>query len=163
MKQFLHEIKKKNRFQNYNERRRELHRLDPRIRLRGGGYSRAKKNGIEFDLPSYKILPKAPKYCPILGIPLIIGSSKDSNGGGTDNSVIIGYYAGFGGDAAIENCVVIGSQAMNGTGTNNIPSIKECIAIRQAYDQGYLSRHNKLKSINQIFFSICIIILRIYK
>ena len=74
------------RFQNYSERRRELHTLDPRTRLRGGAKGRAKKNGIEFNLPSYKDLPKVPKYCPILGIPLVVGNLKNSNGGGTDNS-----------------------------------------------------------------------------
>ena len=71
---------------NYNDRRRELHRKDPRIRLRGGCYARAKKKGLEFNLPTYRDLPKVPKFCPILGIPLVVGASKDSNGGGTDNS-----------------------------------------------------------------------------
>ena len=37
-----------------------------------------------------------------------------------------------------------------GYGYDNIPGIKECIAIKQAYDQGYLARHNKLKSINEL-------------
>ena len=76
----------KDRFQNYNERRRELHREDPRIRLRGGAYGRAIKKGIKFNLPTYKDLPKCPLNCPILEIPLIVGSDKNSNGGGTDNS-----------------------------------------------------------------------------
>ena len=71
---------------NYNKRRRELHRLDPRIRIRGGARGRALERGIEFDLPSYKDLPKVPKYCPVLGIPLKVGSSKKSNGGGSYNS-----------------------------------------------------------------------------
>ena len=74
----------KERFQNYNERRRELHREDPRIRMRGGAKPRAKEKGIEFDLPTYKDLPKCPDKCPILGIPLIVGSGK--KGGGTNNS-----------------------------------------------------------------------------
>ena len=74
------------RFQNYNERRRELHKEDPRIRLRGGARGRAIEKGIEFDLPTYKDLPKCPTKCPILRIPLIVGSDKNSNGGGTDNS-----------------------------------------------------------------------------
>ena len=76
----------KERFQNYNERRRELHREDPRIRLRGGARGRAIEKGIEFNLPTYKDLPKCPSKCPILRIPLIVGSDKNSNGGGTDNS-----------------------------------------------------------------------------
>ena len=76
----------KERFQNYNERRRQLHRQDPRIRLRGGARGRAIEKGIEFDLPTYKDLPECPVECPVLKIPLIVGSDKNSNGGGTDNS-----------------------------------------------------------------------------
>ena len=58
-----------------------MHRIDPRIRLRGGAKRRAKRKGIEFNLLTYKSLPKVPKYCPILGIPLKVGK-----GAGTDNS-----------------------------------------------------------------------------
>ena len=76
----------KRKFQNYNIRRRELHRIDPRIRLRGGAQRRAKRKVIPFELPNYKSLPRVPKYCPILGIPLKVGKLKGSNGGGTDNS-----------------------------------------------------------------------------
>ena len=45
-----------------------------------------KKMEQNFDLPSCKDLPKVPKYCPILGIPLIVGTYKKNKGGGTDNS-----------------------------------------------------------------------------
>ena len=38
----------KERFQNYNERRRELHREDPRIRMRGGAKPRARKKKRKF-------------------------------------------------------------------------------------------------------------------
>ena len=83
-------MKKKHKYykdyQDYNERRRELHRMEPRIRLRGGAKRRAEKNGLEFDLSTYKDLPKCPKKCPILKINLIVGTSKDGKGGGTDNS-----------------------------------------------------------------------------
>ena len=71
---------------DFNKRRRERHRTEPRIRLRGGAYRRAGIKGLEFDLPSYKDLPKCPKKCPILNIVLKVGKLKDSNGGGTDNS-----------------------------------------------------------------------------
>ena len=63
------------------KRRRELHRKDGRISLRGGALQRSKKNNIPFNIPTYKDLPKVPKYCPILRIPLIIG-----RGVSTDNS-----------------------------------------------------------------------------
>ena len=71
---------------DFNKKRRERHREQPIIRLRGGAYRRANIKGLEFDLPSYKDLPKCPKRCPILNIPLKVGKLKDSNGGGTDNS-----------------------------------------------------------------------------
>ena len=73
-------------YEDYNQRRRELHRLDPRIRLRGGARARAIENGLEFNLKTYKDLPKIPKYCPILKTPFKVGALKGSNGGGTDNS-----------------------------------------------------------------------------
>jgi hypothetical protein len=73
-------------YQDYNKRRRELHRLDPRIRLRGGARARAIENGLDFNLKSYKDLPKIPKYCPILNVSLKVGKLKNSKGGGTDNS-----------------------------------------------------------------------------
>jgi hypothetical protein len=73
-------------YTNYNERRRELHRNEPRIRMRDGARRRALRKGFEFNLKSYKDLPEIPEYCPILGIPLICGKASDSNGGGTDNS-----------------------------------------------------------------------------
>ena len=71
---------------DFNKKRRERHREEPRIRLRGGAYRRAGIKGLEFALPSYKDLPKCPKKCPILNIVLKVGKLKDSNGGGTDNS-----------------------------------------------------------------------------
>ena len=71
---------------DFNKKRRERHRAEPRIRLRGGAYRRAGIKGLEFDLPSYKDLPKMPKYCPILKTPFKVGALKGSNGGGTDNS-----------------------------------------------------------------------------
>ena len=74
------------KYKKYNSRRRELHRIDPRIRLRGGCRARAIEKGLDFDLKSYKDLPKVPKFCPILGIPLICGKGKNFKGGGTDNS-----------------------------------------------------------------------------
>lgn len=61
-------------YEDYNQRRRNLHRLDPRIRLRGGAKGRAKKQGIYFNLKSYKDLPKVPKLCPVFNEPLIVGS-----------------------------------------------------------------------------------------
>ena len=63
------------------KRRRELHRKDPRIRLRGSAKERAIYKGIVFDIPSYKDLPEVPDYCPILGIPLYVGDNVS-----TDNS-----------------------------------------------------------------------------
>ena len=78
--------KNKIKFEDYNKRRRELHRIDPTKRLWGGAKRRAKRKGIEFNILTYKSLPKVPKYCPILGIPLKVGKEKGSNGGGTDNS-----------------------------------------------------------------------------
>ena len=62
-------------------RRRELHRKDPRIRLRGSAKERAIYKGIVFDIPSYKDLPRVPDYCPILKISLYVGDSVS-----TDNS-----------------------------------------------------------------------------
>ena len=73
--------KNKIKFEDYNKRRRELHRIDPTKRLWGGAKRRAKRKGIEFNILTYKSLPKVPKYCPILGIPLKVGK-----GAGTDNS-----------------------------------------------------------------------------
>ena len=72
--------------EDFNKKRRERHRLEPRIRLRGGAYRRARIKGLKFDLPTYKDLPKCPKKCPVLNIPLRVGKLKGSNGGGTDNS-----------------------------------------------------------------------------
>ena len=63
------------------ETRRLLHRKDPRIRLRGGARERAIEKGIDFKLRSYKDLPKVPKNCPILDIPLYVGNKVS-----TDNS-----------------------------------------------------------------------------
>ena len=81
-----HYLNHKEEYKDYNERRRELHRREPRIRMFQGLKRRAKRKGFECNLKSYKDLPKVPKFCPILGIPLIIGRLKDGKGGGTDNS-----------------------------------------------------------------------------
>lgn len=77
---------KKNRkcYVDYNERRRERHRLEPRIRMKDGALRRAKKRGLEYNLKSYKDIPKIPVFCPILGIPLV--TNRGSKNGGSDNS-----------------------------------------------------------------------------
>ena len=63
------------------EKRRKRHMKDARIRLRGGARDRAMEKCINFKLKSYKDLPKVPKYCPILEIPLYVGTKTS-----TDNS-----------------------------------------------------------------------------
>ena len=42
---------------DYNERRRERHSLEPRIRMKDGARRRALKKGLEYNLKSYKDLP----------------------------------------------------------------------------------------------------------
>ena len=69
---------------DYNERRRERHSLEPRIRMNDGARRRALKKGLEYNLKSYKDLPEVPVFCPILGIPLV--SNRGSKNGGSDNS-----------------------------------------------------------------------------
>ena len=63
------------------EKRRKRHMKDARIRLRGGARDRAIEKCIDFKLKSYKDLPKVPEYCPILDIPLYVGTKTS-----TDNS-----------------------------------------------------------------------------
>ena len=63
------------------KRRRNNHKKDPRARLRDGARRRAIEKGIPFDLKTHKDLPKVPKYCPILDIPLVVGVGVP-----TDNS-----------------------------------------------------------------------------
>ena len=65
----------------YSNKRKELHKKDPRIRIFSGLRARAKKKNLECNLESYKDLPKVPKYSPIFNIPLFVGV-----GVSTDNS-----------------------------------------------------------------------------
>ena len=62
-------------------RRRELHRLDPRPKMYSRARERCKITGVKFALKSYKDIPKPYKYCPLLNIPMFVGS-----GIATDNS-----------------------------------------------------------------------------
>ena len=66
---------------NYNIRKRKRHRKDPRVRLRDSARVRAIVRNLDWDLHTYKDVPKCPKLCPILGIPLFVGRRKS-----TDNS-----------------------------------------------------------------------------
>ena len=60
------------------KRRRENHRKDPRVRMREGARARAVKKGVDFELKTFKDVPKIPKYCPIYGIPLFTGRKKST-------------------------------------------------------------------------------------
>ena len=62
-------------------RRRELHRLDPRVKIFSNIKCRARRNGIPFEFKSSKELPIVPKVCPVLNIPMFVGDIKS-----TDNS-----------------------------------------------------------------------------
>ena len=78
------EIKKNRTNKMHKEelsRRRNAHKKDPRARLRSGARDRAIEKNIEFELATYKDLPKVPEKCPILNIPLIVGNKVP-----TDNS-----------------------------------------------------------------------------
>tara|TARA_A100001011_G_C14135193_1_gene767245 strand:- start:651 stop:1007 length:357 start_codon:yes stop_codon:yes gene_type:complete len=63
------------------KKRRERHKEEPRIRMRDNAKKRAKNKNLEFELHTFKDLPKVPKKCYFLGIPLKVGSS-----GGCDSS-----------------------------------------------------------------------------
>ena len=65
----------------YLEKRRKRHSRNPSVRLRENARVRALKKVIDFDIPTYKDIPKIPKLCPILRIPLFVGK-----GVSTDNS-----------------------------------------------------------------------------
>ena len=62
-------------------KKRHRHRKDPRVRLRDNARKRAIEKNLDWDLYTYKDVPKCPKLCPILGIPLFVGRRKS-----TDNS-----------------------------------------------------------------------------
>ena len=62
-------------------RRRELHRIDPRVKIFSNIKCRARRNGIPFEFKSSKELPDVPLICPMLKIPMFVGEGKS-----TDNS-----------------------------------------------------------------------------
>ena len=59
--------------QYISKKRKKNHKKDPRIRLREHARRRALDKGIEFDIKTYKDVPKVPMFCPALGIPLYVG------------------------------------------------------------------------------------------
>ena len=61
------------------KKRRDRHKKDPRVRLRENARGRAIKKNLDFELPSYKDLPPAPKRCPYLKIKLIVGDRIPTN------------------------------------------------------------------------------------
>ena len=63
------------------KKRRDRHREEPRIRLRDNARKRAMIKGMDFELYTFKDLPKIPKKCPYLDIDLVVGCI-----GGVDNS-----------------------------------------------------------------------------
>ena len=63
------------------KKRRDRHREEPRIRLRDNARKRAITKGMDFELYTFKDLPKIPKKCPYLDIDLVVGCI-----GGVDNS-----------------------------------------------------------------------------
>ena len=65
----------------YLEIRRKRHSRNPSVRLRENARVRAIKKSLDFNIPTYKDIPKIPKLCPILRIPLFVGK-----GVSTDNS-----------------------------------------------------------------------------
>ena len=67
--------------EEYLKHRRDKHKREPRIRMRQDARERAVKKGRKFYLKSYKDIPKIPKFCPILKIPLFVKGWV-----GTDNS-----------------------------------------------------------------------------
>ena len=62
-------------------RRRELHRINPKVRGFSSSKERAKKIGVPFGFKGSKELPDIPKNCNILKIPMFVGDGKS-----TDNS-----------------------------------------------------------------------------
>ena len=66
---------------NIKERNRNYKRKNTRSNLRTSARVRAIEKGIEFDIKSYRDIPKVPEFCPILNIPLFVG-----NGTSSDNS-----------------------------------------------------------------------------
>ena len=63
------------------KKRRDRHREEPRIRLRDNARKRAILKDMDFELYTFKDLPKIPKKCPYLDIDLVVGCI-----GGVDNS-----------------------------------------------------------------------------
>ena len=63
------------------KKRRDRHREEPRIRLRDNARKRAMIKSMDFELYTFKDLPKIPKKCPYLDIDLVVGCI-----GGVDNS-----------------------------------------------------------------------------
>ena len=62
-------------------RRRELHRINPKVRGFSSSKERAKKIGVPFGFKSSKELPDVPLICPVLKIIMFVGNGKS-----TDNS-----------------------------------------------------------------------------
>ena len=63
------------------KRRRELHRINPKVRGFSSSKERSKKIGVPFGFKSSKELPNIPLICPVLNIPMFAGDGKS-----TDNS-----------------------------------------------------------------------------
>ena len=63
------------------KKRRDRHKEEPRIRMRDNARKRATIKGMDFELHTFKDLPKIPKKCPYLDIDLVVGCI-----GGVDNS-----------------------------------------------------------------------------
>ena len=63
------------------KKRRDRHTEEPRIRLRDNARKRAILKDMDFELYTFKDLPKIPKKCPYLDIDLVVGCI-----GGVDNS-----------------------------------------------------------------------------
>ena len=53
-------------------RRRELHRINPKVRGVSSSKERAKRLNIPFGFKKSKELPKIPKYCPILKMEMFV-------------------------------------------------------------------------------------------
>ena len=52
------------------KKRRKRHKEEPRIRMRDNARKRAINKNLKFELYTFKDLPKVPKKCYFLGIPL---------------------------------------------------------------------------------------------
>jgi hypothetical protein len=63
------------------KKRRDRHKEEPRIRMRENARKRAILKNMEFELYTFKDLPKTPEKCPYLEIPIKVGSY-----GGIDSS-----------------------------------------------------------------------------